>query len=371
MDSTAFKKIFLEDVPKNILKDRYKLPRRWDGKDFYATLYKDLKEYRKDVDKYCNDPDLRTDVKTVCGAICAAVDQSFRGYPGNAYEKFKHAMEILRNDPLLIDEKKINEEGLYRVVDVHNAAIPSRQQLFHVPFKMRSKMSTQRYSIPGFPSLYLGTSVELCCMETNKDPHRDFVCVSRYELQTDHRRLKLVRENDQSPVFDNDEFKIFDVSIKPDKAITELCRDDKEIAKYIKWYPLISASSYIRAMRNRDDSYSAEYIIPQLFLQWVRSENEDAVVGIKYFSCAPIYASSRDNNYVFPSMGIPYQARKTITDYCARLSHRFKLTAPKFIMEYESIEDCVSEIKKEIKERNDAFDYIEDYNAGENEVMAG
>ena len=201
-------------------------------------------------------------------------------------------------------------------------------------------------------------------MELGKDPRNDYVCVSRYELQTEQRGFNLHSETAQKPVFDNDIFMIFDVSKKPDEAKKELCYNDEEIAKYIKWYPLISACSYIRSMR--DDPYSAEYIIPQLFIQWVRSEDENAVVGIKYFSCASKYASTLGNNYVFPTMGTTYNVRKNITDYCARLSHRFKLTSPVFIMEYKSVNDCVEAINND-----NNLDYIEDYNAGEHEKVEG
>ena len=364
MDAINFEALFSKDI--------YQLPIRWDGKNFYATLYNHLKRYREDIEKYCDDPFLCTVVKTVCRNICAAVDFSFRGYPGKAYRSFESVMELLGKDPLLIKKENINKEQLYRVVDVGNATVPTRQRNFHVPFSMRSRMSTQRYSIPGFPSLYLGTSAELCCMELGKDPQRDYVCVSRYELQIDKRIVHRAlddQKNDQHPVFDNDQFIIFDVSLKPDKAIEKLDRDDnkdvkKFIRKYIKWYPLISACSYIRAMR--DAPYSAEYIIPQLFIQWVRSKYEDAVIGIKYFSCASVYSSSLGYNYVFPTIGIPYHARKTITDYCARLSHRFKLTIPKFTMEYNSIIDCVEVIKKD-----NNLDYIEGYNNGEDEEIQG
>ncbi|NLE14009.1 MAG: leucine-rich repeat domain-containing protein [Clostridiales bacterium] len=357
MDAAKFKEIFS--------KDNYRLPIRWDGKDFYATLYKHLKNYREDIKSHCSEgSELFDDVKTVCRGICAAVDCSFRGYPEKAYDSFKGVMEILGKDPLLIDEKDVKKESLYRVVDVENAAVPDRKRLFHVPFSMRSKMSTQRYSIPGFPSLYLGTSLELCCMEVGKDPQRDYVCVSRYELQTDERVKYNVFGQNQRPIFDNDEFKIYDISIKPDNAINKSGNKNKDVDIYIKWYPLISACSYIRAMR--DDHYSAEYIIPQLFIQWVRSENEDAVVGIKYFSCASEHASILGHNYVFPTTGTPYQARKTITNYCARLSHRFMLTVPEFIMDYCSIENCEEQIKAD-----NNLEYIEGYNEGEGEEIEG
>jgi hypothetical protein len=356
MDSAKFKEIFS--------KKSYQLPIRWNGEDFYATLYEHLYNYReKDIGK---NSALYTEVKAICRGICDAVDYSLRGYPEKAYKSFESVMDILGKAPLLIDKEDINKENLYRVVDVESAAVPKRQRIFHVPFTMRSKMSTQRYSIPGFPSLYLGTSLELCLMEIGKNPQRDYVCVSRYELQTDKRVDSSGRaESNQSPVFDNDKFIIFDISIKPEEAIKKLCNSE-DFVRYIKWYPLISACSYIRAVRGDRIVYSPEYIVPQLFLQWVRSEDEDAVVGIKYFSCAPVYESSLGNNYVFPTMGVPNQVRNTIKNYCAKLSHRFKLTAPRFLMEYESIDDCKDAV---IKDKE--LEYIEDYSTNEDEKIEG
>lgn len=267
MDLTTFTEIFE--------KERYQLPLRWDGRDFYATLYKHLKAYREYIEKRGKDPDICADVKKICRGICAAVDCSLRGYPGKAYETFK-GMGILKKDPLLIEKddlllvekkdssqakKEDHNRALFRVVDVGNAAVPARKRVFHFPFNMRSKMSTQRYSIPGFPCLYLGTSLELCCMELEKDPKRDYLCAARYKLQTDRRINDPFgwSEKNQSPVFDNDRFVIFDVSIKPKKAVEKAQHngdaDIAELQTYSKWYPLIAACSYIRAMRN--DPYSA------------------------------------------------------------------------------------------------------------------
>lgn len=358
MNGTKFEAIFSQD--------RYRLPMEWDGKDFYATLFNHLTNYHEDIKKkYHNEFKLCSDVKTVCFGLCAAIDFSFRGYPGKAYQRFESVMKILSKDPLLINAEKINKEPLYRVVDVGNATIPNRQRIFHVPFSLRSKMSTYRYSIPGFPCLYLATSVDLCCMELEKYQQRDYVWVSRYELQTDHRNFC---ENSLKPVFDNDRFIVFDVSLKPEQAIETQHDPDQSIAefrkRYIKWYPLIAACSYIRAVR--DAHYSAELIIPHLLIQWVRSVDEAAVVGIKYFSCASVEASKTGNNYVFPTMGTPYHTRKTISDYCARLSHRFKLTEPRFIMDYEDIVSC----EKSLIEDNN-LEYIDDFDSFEEEEITG
>ncbi|NLZ75792.1 MAG: leucine-rich repeat domain-containing protein [Erysipelotrichia bacterium] len=353
MDATKFKNIFSKDI--------YQLPICWDGEDFYVTLYKHLKKYREDIENNCSDVDLCNEVKKICHGICATLDFSFRGYTGKSYNSFKGVMKILKKDQLIIDKKDIGKDILYRVVEINNKEI-SRKRVFHVPFNMRGKMSTQRYSIPGFPSLYLGTSVDLCVKELDKDPKNDSLYVAKFKLDTDER-ISPFDEGFGSeidcPVFDNSEFIIFDVSIKPDKAINEMTQSITEMKKYIKWYPLISTCSYIRY--EKDSKYSAEYIIPQLFIQWVRLKYDDAIVGIKYFSCASLDSSTLGYNYVFPTMGVPYMARKTITEYCARLSHRFKLTFPRCIKEYESIPDCVKEMEKD-----NCFDYIEGYNAGIN-----
>ena len=44
----------------------------------------------------------------------------------------------------------------------------SKEKMFHVPFNMREKVSSARFSIPGFPCLYLGTSLEVCWNEIKR-----------------------------------------------------------------------------------------------------------------------------------------------------------------------------------------------------------
>ncbi|AKT46804.1 hypothetical protein ADJ67_03350 [Eubacterium sulci ATCC 35585] len=339
MCNEKFKELFSKDI--------YQLPIRWEGRDFYGRLYNHFKTYCEDITEILKDEvDICNDIEHICIKICTALDYSFRGYPIESYKSFKSVMDILNKIPLLVDNFEFKNEKIYRVVNNGNASLPERERIFHVPFKMRSKMSTQRYSIPGFPSLYLGTSIELCCMELDKEPKQDYLCVSRFEIEMEVDPLinSIFGNSDQPLKFDNGQLKIFDLSLKPDEIIVKDFSYDEYI-KYIKWYPLLSACSYIRAMH--DDPYSPEYIMPQLFTQWVRSENEETVVGIKYFSCASNYASKLGKNFVFPSTGTPYHIGNDIDDYCARLSHRFKLTQPKFIKDYKNLESLVNELNND------------------------
>src|ERR1700743_2663250 len=48
-----------------------------------------------------------------------------------------------------------------------------KADMFHVKFEDRNKISTNRYSIPGFPALYLGESTYVCWEEFDRHRLRD------------------------------------------------------------------------------------------------------------------------------------------------------------------------------------------------------
>ena len=120
---------------------------------------------------------------------------------------------------------------------------------------------------------------------------------------------------------------------------------------YLLWYPLIASCSFIRI--NKNDPFAAEYIIPQLLMQWVRNEmgnstnhinntsdtehEYEQLVGIRYFSCASVKASNMGFNYVFPTSG---RQKSNSLPYCPVLAKAFSLTEPVYINEYDSIRNC-------------------------------
>ena len=117
---------------------------------------------------------------------------------------------------------------------------------------------------------------------------------------------------------------------------------------YLLWYPLIAACSFIRT--NKNDPFAAEYIIPQLLMQWVRSEinskeheDIDNLTGIRYFSCASVRASDMGFNYVFPTSG---QQKSSDLPYCSVLTRAFCLTKPVYIHEYDDIRTCEWKLSK-------------------------
>lgn len=343
---------------KQVLNDKTLfLPVRWDSKDFHATLSSLYAHYINSLEKTFGNEDsyfmtYLDRIKSVCGLLKTAVSHYLDGFPSDAYHSLEKAMGYLMVNPLEIYEKSSLELfeassndplNLFRVVCVDDNIPYDRKRLFHTPYNLRSKVSTSRYSIAGYPSLYLGTSLDLCVDEVNFNPHEKLALVSKFEIE-------------RCTNYNNTHIRVIELAVKPQdftleekdlhqgRHFRENYLDSPKVRNaYLLWYPLIAACSFIRT--NKKDPFAAEYIVPQLLMQWVRcqiSVNEDKsfrdnLVGIRYFSCASEKASDRGFNYVFPSSG----AQKSPDyPYCPILMKAFKLTKPLYLHEYESVRHC-------------------------------
>lgn len=324
----------------------FDLPRRWDGRDFLQTLKALFSKY---VYRIPSPADKQ--VTEICSRLLKVVEIYFQGSPGGAYELFKSVMALLWHTPLLVEHDEL-ERPLFRLACVGDNAVYDRKRIFHTPYTLRAKVSTSRYSIAGHPSLYLGTSLPLCQEELHLAP-QDFAIAAAYHFQP----LPMV-------------IKILDLGIKPGDFLEENTRDNiqkKRVissstrwkssvkSSYVFWYPLIAACSFIRV--NKKDPFAAEYIIPQLLMQWVQNQvlskkcfdkgqnqrtlypprtNAD-LIGIRYFSCASKRASDMGFDYVFPASGEQIDAN---TAYCPYLKSVFKMTEPAYLVDYPDAEEC-------------------------------
>lgn len=202
--------------------------------------------------------------------------------------------------------------------------------------KDRSKISTCRYSIAGFPCLYLSTTLDLCCEEIKLDVEKGFTIASKFALnrnllENNRRNIQVIEMAVMPKDFkDNQQM---DITYQ-DGYIGHKARGFNEIdlnnisikRRYLYWYPLLAACSYIR--ENRADPFASEYIIPQLLMQWVHEKSENGTLyGIRYFSCASRLASDLGFNYVFPVSGEKYSE----TEYCNVLAKSFIFSKPIYI----------------------------------------
>lgn len=354
ISDSSFRKIFQD-------KSLY-LPIRWDGVDFYSYLENLLNKYCKLIEnetdynislkKYRNNLDV-LQIKKICNIIKKSVKHYLNGFPAKAYDSFSYLMHLLQQVPLRVYKKSCfnilenynDRLNLYRVAKVDDNIPYARTRVFHTPYNLRSMVSSSRYSIAGYPSLYLGTSLELCCEEVHYNSNNGFALASKFKIE-------------RSIEYNDTEINVIELALKPQDFFEENrqyptyrrrfdevdLRDSSVRSVYLLWYPLIAASSFIRT--NKNHPFAAEYIVPQFLMQWIRSEmatnnkkntDYDHLIGIRYFSCASERASDMGFNYVFPVSGSQISSQYP---YCPILANAFRLTKPCFINEYPDIISC-------------------------------
>lgn len=251
---------------KNVLNDeKLFLPIRWDGADFNITLdnlfnyYIQQLELIEEKEGYYTTRRINLDIKKikrVCGLLKRAVEHYLNGFPSKSYKTFENVMQIMMERPLRIYQKSVLEQfeddniyyeddlKLFRAVCVEDNKPYSRTRVFHTPYNLRSKVSTSRYSIAGYPSLYLGTALELCCEEIHMNPHNGFAIASIFKLE-------------RSVEYSNANIQVVELGVKPQDFVHPI--DDERINRriikreilespivksaYLLWYPLIAACS--------------------------------------------------------------------------------------------------------------------------------
>lgn len=243
--------------------------------------------------------------------IVTAVDHSLTGQPSRARETLDAAIQVVQNefDALIsIPIQPENAKFLFRMR--REAPIPAltRPGLFHIPFDRRHLVGPQRYSVPGVPMLYLGSSLLVCWHELGVPPLRE-VWVSRFE-----------------PI---DDLRVLNIGYKPALVgnwIANHRRSDASpmaeyAANYAIVWPLLAACSFYAAYRG--SAFIEEYIIPQLLTSWLTEQTSVHIDGIRYFSMHLHRASAElCMNYVF--------APRQVGDvgHCSGLIKKFRLTEP-------------------------------------------
>ncbi|MBR6429508.1 MAG: leucine-rich repeat domain-containing protein [Clostridia bacterium] len=359
-----------------LYESKFDLPRRWDGKEIYLDLDKLLYDYYNEVNENYQGT-IKDRILVVCDTIREMLRLYLHGYPSDAYLKMKELMEVLDEAPLYTNGNDERIKYLYRMSSVPEN-IDDKSRIFHAPYNIRPKIRTYRYSIAGYPSLYLAESLQLAEEEMHLFRDKKTAIAARFEFDKEFadknitkildfgirpqdlvsnepleseiegvhsvskngaekaRQLKIekLRAAFEKGVINADKIKQkfikrngINGSIKPRKRKALSAPE-----RYMLWYPLIAACSYVRT--NREDHFAPEYIIPQLLTQWMRSENTGELVGIRYFSCYSRSASEVGCNYVFPTSGDPIILRDGIRQYCPVLNEAFKFTGTEYLPEY-------------------------------------
>jgi len=313
--SPSLKKVF----------QRYNLPINREEKNVYSFLEKHFKDYLLDIDALFEsryfDKELSSNmltktkklITTFSQDILLSIDLYFQGYSSESYFAFAKRMDKIQE---YLVYKEIAKNSEYRFCRIRIGEGKTWKDLFHIPFDKRELVKGYRFSIAGFPSLYLAasgsfnssirplnydTALSLAWFETGMP---DKFYWSKFKLKA------------------TEPLKILDLTISPfSSAFNRRKTDNDSAIKALITYPLSAACSLIS--EGKDKPFIPEYITPQMLLSWVRKNSNCR--GIAYLSSSHIEYARRYNafNVVLPPVSFASKG------YCKKLRSEFTVSTPK------------------------------------------
>lgn len=289
------------DLSSLFLSPDYSLPyiEADDTQSFLKLFSKRMENYIADLES-CPDTAFETtdkgilirEVKWLVTSLKATLKFYLDGYPAEAYKRFK---KIAEKDTLFEDlnysrlQNITGNTPFFRSTKAYGLSFSSDgskkngflkmltpQDLFHVPFEKRRAIGTNRYSIPGFPCMYLSDHLQTSWSECMTDDTESFhaICFKN------HRPLYFVDLVPLNALAEENGGSI------PD-GLFQTLTESEVLANYALVYPIICAChskiTYIPAY-DGEIRFKSEYIIPQLLMQWYR-ERKLMIDGIRYLSC--------------------------------------------------------------------------------------
>lgn len=192
------------------------------------------------------------------------------------------ALKLLEDN--LLDEKgniKLNRDilkenaALYRMRSQKGYNLYEREELFHIPINKAKNVPSARYSINGFPCLYLGASLYVCWEETRR---------------TNIDKVNYVKM----------------VPIKQIPFVTTLCPEKFEDETDVFQFFIFALCT--KMADNDYDAFQFQYAFPELLLS-ILIHSKDEAWGIKYVSARYFVKDGQFSleslfyNYVIPKRG--------------------------------------------------------------------
>lgn len=314
-----------------LLEDSMHIPVCYDSKNgFTAGIIEILEKYIKTLLDYNISNTIISNIRNFKSHIESMYDLYFLGHQRKSYDNFIDSLKSLSEDLSLLFSD-FNETTFYRARYNNGNHDFDKNEMFHIPFNLRGKIKTQRYSFPGLPCLYLGASSYACWLELNRPPIDEFQ-VARINMDAGEDTLK-----------------IMDLSILPNAQKQKLDNEDANISldDYLLLWPIIAMCSV--KVNNEDDDFKPEYIFPQFVLEFILTQDtcDNQLIGIKYASTKVANVSELQytddwttyTNYVFPVRNYSVNT----SNECPYLSKYFKIITNYSGKELQIITDMLRE----------------------------
>jgi len=251
-------------------------------------------------------------IEKLSQCIINTLEVYFLGEPAKSYKIFSIGFNEIWSHIEAFCNRKYEMIKLFRCRQFSPNDKYSKEDIYHIPFEKRYKVKNQRYSINGYPCLYLGSSLLDCINEINEN-YNDYYLISIYRLMK------------HSP-------KVLDLTIDYNQIYHTTLRQEG-IAEYflsfirqafiskLILFPMICATS----IKNLEDHvFKSEYIIPQLLLEWTReTQNIDCIKYYSHLNFGNCKNTKFLTNYVFPLKSKKYSG------YCDEVLNYFNITEPK------------------------------------------
>lgn len=282
----------------------------------------------------CNDyySTYQDDINSTINSIKKSVKMYLFGDIHSSYNTFYHRWHIL-NDRIENSILKIVPGGTYYKIRSTDEKKLNRKDLFHIPFNKRGIIGNNRFSISGYPCLYLGRSIYTCWEELRR-PAISYTWVTAFRFQKEIEVLDL-----------------------------RLFRDIETLAEEESYYmllPYILASS-IRT-HEENVTFKPEYIIPQILLHSVvkkdTKKNRNKYAGIVFMSTRRFMNVALENINIYDNLAIPVMSNRN-TAYCKDLASYLLETEP-VCFEYELLKGNVK-VQTDGQDAPSLFSNFEDY----------
>lgn len=265
----------------------------------YSTSLKDVQDYSCTNDVWLK---LLNDVNELNGVIINSLELYAQAKIADSIDKFHN---LLRNDSNLlileINPTNVEDKNWYRMrmqdVEEEKRVFPANE-MFHVPFNLRHKVSLARYSISGYPCLYFSRSVWATWEEMHEPQLSDFT-VSRLELQNP--------------------FAVLDLRVPVWNGYT----DDWKLVKQLYTIPLVLACSV--KVQYPKGNFKPEYIIPQLIMLAI-AYNDVPYMGCSYTSTRRNPRFTWHNLRLLDNIALPVKMVSMKHNLCPKLCSLFKVT---------------------------------------------
>ncbi len=244
-----------------------------------------------------------TNIRHIYEVAFNCIEMYFHGHFDKSREIIYNAFfnKSNRNRILLRYDNISSGTLFYRMRCNETHDLYSPLEMFHIPFEKRSLTTNQRYSISGYPCLYLGNSVYGCWEELNRP---------------DINMCNIVALDNVGKL-----------------TVIDLSLGNMHSGRFVEEDIYNMTLSLICSLKvnDRKSPFKPEYIIPQTLLSCMISRNDNFnqiyCDGIKYTSS--LYGGERNlfNNIgLFDNYVIPIK-RSSEKGHCSKLSNLFAISA--------------------------------------------